>query len=182
MEKIKLAARMRLLRKLGYVVYNKNNKHLFKFADDEVDITDINDGTITDIANKVRQGRNQWAAEQFIYSFCPMVKNLSVGVYWFNYEAKLGELLDVWDQNPLSIIYESHTGIDGINYYGSNVHFINSNSRREAVLQGATLSNKEQIDAFKDYINDRAYNIFEIPEQYFDIACLTQGKFVNNRR
>lgn len=184
MEKIKLIARMRLLHKLGYVIYHKDNNHYFKFADDdeEVDVTDIGDGTITDIAEKVRQTRNPWMAEQFIYSFCPMVKYLALGVYWFRYEAKLGELLDVWDQNPLSIIYESHSGVDGINYYGSNVHFINGVQRREAILRGATLSGKEQTDAFKDYIDERAYNIFEIPTQYFDIACMTQGKFINNRR
>lgn len=148
-----------------------------KFDDEDL----LGDGTITDLQDKIIRTNNSYLAEQFIYAFCPIVRNLSTGnIYFFNYDAKFAEELKTWDMNPLAILYESHVGIDDINYYGANVHFIYGNIRRKAILYGDKLSKKEQMQCFKDYIDGRAVNIFHIPEKYIDIAVLTNGRIINN--
>lgn len=139
--------------------------------------------SIDDEKISVIQSNSPVKAEQFIRKYCEKVNNLSINnVYFFHYDAKLKEKLAEWDYNPCSFIKETTHGIDGTNYRGINIHFIQGKYNRLNALYGNNLQYADYERSIKEYIPTRVAEIYLVPKKFYEIACLTNGKIKHRKR
>lgn len=123
----------------------------------------------------VRQYRSSVKALNFIKKYCNIVSTLSYGgLYLFSYnDPKTKKYLDVYDALPCSLIYDAQNGTEGITFSGFNIHFMAEGKRNYFLRTGNVGNDFERC--IKRYISRRTTNIYEIPNEWRDIAAMTQG-------